>query len=171
VHTPPSVRRIVRQRVAAVTVTVFAAGLLWGVTGSAGAAPAASIGQVQSRLKALELKQNQADQQYDQVKQQLQSTDQQLGLVDKEIGADNARFAGLRAEIGRIAVTDYEDGNLNSSLALLASGRPQEILNRSSMLLELFDTTTRRSSSSLPSPGSSPARSCWPSAPRSAYLS
>jgi len=140
VHTPPSVRRIVRQRVAAVTVTVFAAGLILGVTGSAGAAPAASISQVQARLKALQLKQNQLDQQYDQAKQQLQATDQQLTLVDKEIGADDARFAGLREEISRIAVTDYEDGDLNSSLALLASGNPQRILNRSSILLELSDT-------------------------------
>ena len=43
----------------------------------------------------------------------------------------------MRQEIGRIAVTAYEDGNLNSSVTLLTSGNPQQILNQSSILLEL----------------------------------
>ena len=55
-HTPPSVRKIVRQRVAAVTVSVLAAGLLLGITSSAGAAPAPTVSQVQAKLKSLELK-------------------------------------------------------------------------------------------------------------------
>jgi peptidoglycan DL-endopeptidase CwlO len=140
VHTPPSVRKIVRQRVAAVTVTVFAAGLLFGVTGSAGAAPAPTVSQVQARIKALQLKENQLQQQYDQVKQELQATDQQLSLVDKEIAVDNEKFAGLRQEIDLIALRDYETGNLNTSIALFASGNPQRILDQSSILEQLSDT-------------------------------
>ncbi|HUA40709.1 MAG TPA: NlpC/P60 family protein [Streptosporangiaceae bacterium] len=141
-HTPPSVRKIVRQRVAAVTVTVFAAGLLLGVTSSAGAAPALTVSQVQAKLKALQTKEDQLDQQYGQVKQELQTTNQQLGLINKEIAADSVRFAGLRDEIGRIAVADYEDGNINSSIALFTSGNPQRILNQSSILQQLSDTNT-----------------------------
>jgi len=140
VHTPPSVRKIVRQRVAAVTVTVFAAGLLLGVTGSAGAAPAPTVSQVQAKLKSLQTKTDQLDQQYGQVKQQWLQTKQRLNLIDKEIAADSVRFAGLREEIGRIAVADYEDGNLNSSIALLVSGNPQRILNQSSILQQLSNT-------------------------------
>jgi cell wall-associated NlpC family hydrolase len=140
VHTPPSVRKIVRQRFAAVTVTVCAAGLLLGVTSSAGAVPAPSISQVQAKLKSLQLKADQLDQQYAQVKQELQTTNQRLALVNKEIAAYSVRFAGLRAEIDRIAVADYESGNLNSSIALLTSGNPQQILNQSSILLELSNS-------------------------------
>jgi peptidoglycan DL-endopeptidase CwlO len=140
VHTPPSVRKIVRQRVAAVTVTVFVAGLLLGVTGSAGAAPAPTVSQVQAKLKSLQTKTDQLDQQYGQVKQQWLQTKQRLNLIDKEIAADSVRFAGLREEIGRIAVADYEDGNLNSSIALLVSGNPQRILNQSSILQQLSNT-------------------------------
>jgi peptidoglycan DL-endopeptidase CwlO len=140
VHTPPSVRKIVRQRVAAVTVTVFAAGLLLGVTGSAGAASAPTVSQVQAKLKSLQTKTDQLDQQYGQVKQQWLQTKQRLNLIDKEIAADSVRFAGLREEIGRIAVADYEDGNLNSSIALLVSGNPQRILDQSSILQQLSDT-------------------------------
>ena len=37
-------------------------------------------------------------------------------------------------------MTAYEDGNLNSSIALLTSGNPQQILDQSSILMELSDT-------------------------------
>ncbi len=139
-HTPPSVRKIVRQRVAAVTVSVLAAGLLLGITSSAGAAPAPTVSQVQAKLKSLELKLAQYGQQYDQVKQELASTDQRLALINSEIAQDNTRFAAMRQEITRIAVTAYEDGNLNSSITLLTTGNPQQILDQSSILLELSNT-------------------------------
>jgi len=60
-----------------------------------------------------------------------------LQLVNREIALDSGRFASLKQGITRIAVTAYEDGNLNSSVALLTSGNPQQILNQSSILLEL----------------------------------
>jgi len=120
-----------------VTVSVFAAGLLIGVTASASAAPRPTLSQVQAKLAKLQSQLQKLDQQYDQVKQELAATDQRLALVNKEAAAYGARFASLRQQIGRIAVTAYEDGNLNSSIALLTSGKPQQILNQSSILLEL----------------------------------
>jgi septal ring factor EnvC (AmiA/AmiB activator) len=137
VHTPSSVRSIVRQGVAAVTVSVFAAGLLIGVTARASATPRPTLSQVQAKLSKLQSQLRKLDQQYDQVKQELAATDQRLALVNKQAAAYGARFASLRQQIGRIAVTAYEDGNLNSSVALLTSGKPQQILNQSSILLEL----------------------------------
>ncbi len=119
------------------TVSVFAAGLLIGVTASASAAPKPTLSQVQAKLSKLQSQLQKLDQQYDQVKQQLAATDQRLALINKEVAAYGVKFATLRAEIGRIAVTAYEDGNLNSSVALLTSGKPQQILNQSSILLEL----------------------------------
>jgi peptidoglycan DL-endopeptidase CwlO len=144
VHTPPSVRKIVRQRVAAVTVTVFAAGLLLGVTGSAGAASAPTASQVQARLKSLQVKANQLDEQYDQVKQEWLNTQQQLTLLDKEVAADSKRFAGLQKEIDLIGVSDYEGGNFNTSIAMLTSGNAQGILDKSSILQELSDSDSFR---------------------------
>ncbi len=136
-HTPPSVRRIVRQGVAAVTVSVFAAGLLIGVSASASATPTPTISQVQAKLKSLQTQADKLDQQYAEAQQELQSADQRLQLVNREIALDSGRFASLRQAITRIAVTAYEDGNLNSSVALLTSGNPQQILDQSSILLEL----------------------------------
>jgi cell wall-associated NlpC family hydrolase len=137
VHTPPSVRRIVRHGVAAVTVSVFAAGLLVGVTASVGATPKPTLSQVQAKLKKLQTQLEKLDQQYDQVKQQLAGTNQRLALINKEVAAYGVKFTSMRQQIGRIAVTAYEDGNLNSSITLLTSGNPQQILNQSSILLEL----------------------------------
>jgi cell wall-associated NlpC family hydrolase len=120
-----------------VTVSVFAAGLLVGVTASASATPTPTLSQVQAKLSKLQSQLRKLDQQYDQVKQQLDTTNQRLALINKELAAYGAKFATLRLQIGRIAVTQYEDGNLNSSVALLTSGNPQQVLNQSSILLEL----------------------------------
>ncbi len=122
------------------TVLVLAAGLVLGVTGSAVAAPTPTVSQVQAKLAKLEAKMAKLDQQYDQVKQQLTATDQRLALVNKQLGAYSARFASMRQEIARIAVTAYEDGSINSSMALLTSGNPQQILDQSSILLELSNS-------------------------------
>ena len=119
------------------TVSVFAAGVLIGVSASASAAPTPTLSQVQAKLGRLQSQLEKLDQQFDQVKQQLAATNQRLALVNSEMAADNARFAALRQQIGRIAVTAYEDGNLSSSVALLTSGKPQQILDQSSILLEL----------------------------------
>jgi len=140
VHTPPSVRRIVRQRVAVVTVSVFAVGLIIGVSGSAAAKPMPTVSQVQAKLTKLQAEAAQLDQQYDQVKEELATTDQRLAVIGKEVAAYAASFADERLAIDRIAVTVYEDGNLTTPMTLLTAGNPQRILNQSSILLELSDT-------------------------------
>jgi cell wall-associated NlpC family hydrolase len=136
----PSVRKIVRRHVAATAVAVCAAGLVVGVTASAGATSKPTLNQVEAKLSKLQTQQDQLDQQYDQVQQQLQTTDQQLVLVDSNLARFSARFGSMRQSIARIAVTAYEDGNLDTSVTLLTSGNPQQILDQSSILLELSDT-------------------------------
>ncbi|HEY2508536.1 MAG TPA: NlpC/P60 family protein [Streptosporangiaceae bacterium] len=119
------------------TVSVFITGLLVGIAGSAGAASKPTVSQVRAKLAKLESQSQKLDQQFDQVQEQLATTNKRLSLVDKQESAFNTRFNDLRKEIGRIAVTAYEDGNLNASIALLTSGKPQQILDQSSILEEL----------------------------------
>jgi peptidoglycan DL-endopeptidase CwlO len=146
VHTAPSARRFTKQGVTVVTVAIFAAGLLMGVSGSAFAASTGrgastpTLSQAEAQLTKLETQFNQLDQQYDQVQQELQAADQRLGVIDAEKAAYERSFTAEQQEIGRIAVTQYEDGNLNTSLTLLTAGKPQEILDQSSILLELSTT-------------------------------
>jgi cell wall-associated NlpC family hydrolase len=137
VHTMPPVHRVVRQGFTVATATIFLAGLLFAVTGSAGASPAPTLAQVKAQLSKLESKALKLDQQFDQVKEQLAATTQRLTLVNQQLAAFNAEFNAQRLEVTRIAVVAYEDGNVTSSVTLLTSGNPQQILDQSSILLEL----------------------------------
>jgi peptidoglycan DL-endopeptidase CwlO len=130
-------RAVHRQRIAVVAAAVLGAGLLLAVSSSAGAAPAPTITQVEKKIRQLQVKADQLGQQYDQVQQQLSSTRLSLTLVQRQLSVENGRFGQMRGEIAAIAVTAYEDGNLNSSLTLLTSGNPQQILDQSSILQQL----------------------------------
>jgi peptidoglycan DL-endopeptidase CwlO len=126
-----------KQRIAVAGAAVLGAGLLLAVTSSAGAAPAPTISQVEKKIKQLQIQGDQLGQQYDQVQQQLISTKQRLILVRKQLSIEDGQFARLRQVVDSIAVTEYEDGNLNSSLTLLTSGKPQQILDQTSILEQL----------------------------------
>jgi peptidoglycan DL-endopeptidase CwlO len=129
-----------QQRIAVVAAAVLGAGLLLAVTSSAGAAPAPTISQVEAKIKQLQVQGDQLGQQYDQVKQELISTRQRLVLVRKQLAIENGQFGRLRTQIASIAVSEYEDGNLNSSLTLLTSRSPQAILDQSSILEQLANS-------------------------------
>jgi cell wall-associated NlpC family hydrolase len=127
----------VRQRVAVASAAIIGAGLMFAVAGSAGATPTPTLSQAEHRVTQIQSRLDRLGQQYDAVKAQLASTKQRLKLVRKQLATYNLQFDKMQAEITRIAVTDYEDGSLNASLSLLTSGKPQEILNQSSILEEL----------------------------------
>jgi cell wall-associated NlpC family hydrolase len=157
VHTPPDDRqaraplpllgkapgsRRLRYRAASLTAGLAVLGVLAATGGVAVAAPQPTIAQVQKKLSQLNAKADQLDQQLDQVKQELQSANQRLTLVNREAGQDGKQFRSMRSEIAQIAAQAYEQGSLNSSMALLTSGKPQQILNQSSILLELSSANT-----------------------------
>jgi cell wall-associated NlpC family hydrolase len=116
---------------------VLAVGLAVSVCGVAAATPQPTIAQVQHRLNQLNTQTDQVGQQYDQAMQELASASQRLALVNREAARYQARFQSMRVAIAQIAATAYEEGNLTSPAALLTSGDPQQILNQSSILLEL----------------------------------
>ena len=117
--------------------SVLAVGLVVSVCSVAAAAPQPTIAQVQHRLNQLNTQANQVGQQYDQALQELASANQRLALVNREAARYQKRFQSMRVAIAQIAATAYEEGNLTSPAALLTSGDPQQILNQSSILLEL----------------------------------
>jgi peptidoglycan DL-endopeptidase CwlO len=137
VHTPLSVRRILRHRGAAVTTGLLVVGVLAMTGGTAGAAPQPTVAQVQQKLSKLNAQADKLGQQFIQVKQELASANQRLKLVNRQSSRYQAQFDSMRTEIGMIAATAYKGGNLNSSAALLTSGNAQQMLNQSSILTEL----------------------------------
>jgi cell wall-associated NlpC family hydrolase len=160
VHTPPqdvrslaaaprpgtkSGSRKLRYR-AVVTAGVAAVGLLAATGGVAMAAPRAAqapkptVSQVQAKLNKLNAKADKLDNQYDQAQEELKSANQRLKVVNREAARYAKQFASMRAQISRIATQAYMQGSINSSVALLTSGNPQQILDQSSVLLELDST-------------------------------
>ena len=105
--------------------------------GAASAAPQPTVSQVQSKLSQLNAKADKLDQQLDQARQQLQSANQRLSVVNGQVGRFTTQFNAMRAQIGRIAAQAYMQGQLNSSIELLTTGKPQRILDETSILEEL----------------------------------
>jgi cell wall-associated NlpC family hydrolase len=143
VHTPPALQKIVAKRGVAIAASLIVTGAVLAAGGSAGAAPTPTVKQVQQRLTKLNNEANRLGQQFDQVKQDLAAARQRLALVNREVARYRVRFAAMRTEIGKIAATAYVDGtSLTSSAALLTSGNPQQILDQSSILVELSSTNS-----------------------------
>ncbi len=118
-------------------------------TGGAAAAPQPSVAQVQQKLNKLNDEAQRLDEQYDQVQQELTSANQQLVLVNTEAGRYLSRFNSMRAVVAQIAAVAYEDGSLTTPEALLGAKNPQQILDQSSILLELSSNNSTEMSAFL----------------------
>jgi peptidoglycan DL-endopeptidase CwlO len=133
---------VLRRRGAAVPLGLVAAGALIMAGGGAAAAPTPTVAQVQQKLNQLNNQAQRLDEQYDQVHQELLSANQQLSLVNTEAARYRDRFDAMQDEVAEIATQAYEDGTLTSPEVLLTSRNPQQILNQSSILLELSSSNS-----------------------------
>ena len=106
-------------------------------TGVAGAAPQPTVAQVEQRLSQLTTQAQRLEQQYAQAQQQLSAANQQLSAINTEVARDQDRFAALQGKMAQFATAAYENGQFSSPEALLVSGNAQQILDESSILLEL----------------------------------
>jgi peptidoglycan DL-endopeptidase CwlO len=126
------------SRGVAVPIGLVAVGLLLVSSGGVAAgAPRATVPEVEAQLNSLNTKANQLSEQLDAAQQQLTTANQELAAINTEIARDQVRFRSMRRQIAEIAAMFYEDGNLDSPEVLLTSGNAQQILNQSSILLEL----------------------------------
>jgi cell wall-associated NlpC family hydrolase len=132
--------RKLKYRAATITAGVAALGLLAATGGVAIAAPQRSVSSVQHQLSKNERTADQLDEQYDQIQQQVSSANARLKVVNQQIARYKKQYDSERSEVGEIAAQAYEQGSLNSTVAMLTSGNAQQILNQSSILLELSST-------------------------------
>ncbi len=112
------------------------------MTGVAGAAPQPTAASVQAKLTQLNDKAQTLDEQFDQAQQALATANQQLKLVNEQVARYLARFDVIRKQVADIADQAYMEGTLDSPEFLLTSRNPQEILDQSSILLELSSSNT-----------------------------
>lgn len=114
--------------------------------GSARAVPQPTVGQVQQQLAALNAQASKLGQQYDQVLSQLSAANVSLQVLNQQAAQDKVSFNNMRAQMGRLAAMSYEQGGLNSPIALLGSGSPQDVLNQTSILAELSASSANQMS-------------------------
>src|SRR6185437_12442142 len=136
------VRRSRYGAIAAVTAGLAALSLLAVTGGIAAATPKPTVAQVQKKLRQLNTSDDKLDRQLNQAKDDLASATRRLRTLNSQARRYSRQFNTLRAEVGRIAAQSYMQGTMNSPVALLTSGDPQQILSRSSMLTELSSANT-----------------------------
>ncbi len=138
-----------RRRGVALSFGLVAVGALVMAGGGAAASSQPTAAQVQQKLDKLNNEAQRLDEQYDGVQQELSSANQQLALVNTEAARYLSRFNSMRAEVAQIAAAAYEDGSLTTPEALLTSDNPQQILDQSSILLELSSANSNEMSAFL----------------------
>jgi peptidoglycan DL-endopeptidase CwlO len=136
VRTPLSVHKVI-TRGWVVFASLASTAALLSLGGTATAVPQPTIGQVQHELSLINNKSARLGQDYDAVKQELTLARQRLSLLKRETTRYRANFDLMRKQIDRIAIVAYEQGSIDSPLALLTSSTPQQVLNQSSILSEL----------------------------------
>ncbi len=135
-RTPLSVHKVI-IRGWVVAASVASAAALLSLGGSATAAPQPTIAQVEHELTVINNRAARLGQAYDEVLQQVTLANQRLSLLNSETQRYRANFDVVRKQIDRIAVVAYEQGSIDSPLALLTSNTPQQVLSQSSILTEL----------------------------------
>jgi cell wall-associated NlpC family hydrolase len=131
----------VRRSVAATAgVLLLAGGLATGITQVAGAAPQPSVSQVQAKINTLTAQFNKAVEQYDVVAQQLTQAKSRLKQVNSEVTADKSKYNKSKVKVVQIANASFEDSGQTSLAGLLTSGSPAQVLNETSMILQLTGT-------------------------------
>lgn len=136
-RSPLSAHKVITRGWVVVASLASSAALLSISGAAATAVPQPTVVQIEHQLSVINTKSARLGQQYDEVLQQLSLANQRLSLLDKETKRYRATFDVMRGQIDRIAAVAYEQGGINTPIALLTSRTPQQVLNESSILSEL----------------------------------
>ena len=136
-HSPLSVHKVITRGWVVVASLASAAALLSISGAAATAARQPTVAEVEHQLSVINNKAARLGQEYDQVLQQLSLANQRLSLLNRETKRYRVTFDSMRKQIDRIAAVAYEQGDMNTPLALLTVSTPQRVLDESSVLSEL----------------------------------
>jgi len=137
VRSPLSVHKVITRGWVAVASLATAAALVSISGAAATAVPQPTVADVEHKLAVINNKAARLGQDYDAVLQQLSLANQRLNLLNRETKRYRATFDSMRKQIERIAAVAYEQGDINTPIALLTMSTPQRVLDESSILSEL----------------------------------
>lgn len=136
-HSPLSVHKVITRGWVVVASLASAVALLSISGAAATAVPQPTVAEVEHQLSVINNKAAKLGQEYDEVLQQLSLAHERLSLLNKETERYRVTFDTMRKQIDRIAAVAYEQGDVNTPIALLTSSTPQQVLDASSILSEL----------------------------------
>ena len=129
-----------RRGIAVTVLTLGGLAVMGGLAvygGIAGAAPQATVAQVQARINQLTSQFDQVSVQLDQASQQLSTAQSRLSQVHARLDDADAQFRAAQASVAQNAAAAFEDSGATSVAGVLTSGDPAEILQQGSLLQEL----------------------------------
>jgi cell wall-associated NlpC family hydrolase len=118
-------------------------------SGTAGAAPQPTIGEVQAQVNSLQAKVDQIGEQYDQASQQLSTAKSRLAQVNREAKQAETRFTAARTGLVQVAVASYMDAGQTSVLGLITSGNPSAVLDQASLIEQVAGMHNEQASAFL----------------------
>jgi peptidoglycan DL-endopeptidase CwlO len=137
VQTRPFSRLTVWRSVVSAAAGLLVAGLLASSAGATGSAPRPTVREVQQRLRHLTAQVSAVGQLYDRALANLAAARQRVRTVDRQASRAQEQFQAARGQVAQIAAAAFMEGNQNSAAAMLTSGDAQQIVDRSSILLQL----------------------------------
>lgn len=108
-----------------------------GVSAPASADPPPTPAQAQKMLARLNREATKLGRQYAEVVQQLVIANQRLKFLNNQTASYRPIFDAMRKRVAELAALAFEQGGLNSPLALLTSASPQHVLDEASILDQL----------------------------------
>ena len=107
--------------------------------------PAPSIASVQRQLDQLAEQAEQASERYNAATDRAAAVRRVLTKVRSRVATSNRTLAAMHREVARFAADSYRSGGMDSTMALLLSDRPDDLLERASSL----DRISARQSAAL----------------------
>lgn len=134
-HSASRASRLRRGAVTATATALSAAFIVYG--GAATASPGPTADQLRQKINRLMTQLDRVDQQYARSITELKTATASLKRYRQESARAKQKFEQLRTAMAQIGAAAYEQGDLNSTMALLASDNPQVVLDRADLLNHL----------------------------------
>lgn len=134
-HSASRASRLRRGVVTATAMVLSAAFIAYG--GAATASPGPTADQLRQKINRLMTQLDRVDQQYARSITELKAATTSLKRYKQESSRARQKFEQLRTSMAQIGAAAYEQGDLNSTMALLASDDPQMVLDRADLLNHL----------------------------------
>ncbi|MDR0783518.1 MAG: peptidoglycan DD-metalloendopeptidase family protein [Propionibacteriaceae bacterium] len=100
----------------------------------------ASVADLRKELLALEEEQRDIATQKAAAEEKMKAAREQIALTRSQIDDQKVRLGSLETQLGQIALQQYQDRGVNTTVLLISSGSSEDLLDRMTMMRKVSDT-------------------------------